>query len=375
MKQHWNISTPSYESDLLNDSLKVSPWCGHRNFVYDLFNYLEPHMAIELGTHYGCSFFAMCQSIKDHSLSQTTLYAVDTWKGDEQAGFYDESVWQLVNQTKERFFKSVNSQFLRMLFDDAASLFENETFDVIHIDGLHTYDAISHDFNTWYPKLKHNGIMLFHDIASGKKYGSDKFWDEIKAKYPCHFEFTHSWGLGILFPKGDFLFQKLKEQNFNDKLLVYAYKATSEYHSYEVRDLTHMANERFEAIQKQSEMIRERDDSIKAQAALLEERYNAIQEQSEMIRERDNSISTQASIIHEKELSIQCQNQSVNKLKQDMNKCQTQLITAASDLEKIQKSYKELSEVNSKFTVFLNSNWFIKRKWLRYISKINGGKK
>ena len=332
-------------------------------------------MAIELGTHYGCSFFAMCQSIKDHSLSQTTLYAVDTWKGDEQAGFYDESVWQLVNQTKERFFKSVNSQFLRMLFDDAASLFENETFDVIHIDGLHTYDAISHDFNTWYPKLKHNGIMLFHDIASGKKYGSDKFWDEIKAKYPCHFEFTHSWGLGILFPKGDFLFQKLKEQNFNDKLLVYAYKATSEYHSYEVRDLTHMANERFEAIQKQSEMIRERDDSIKAQAALLEERYNAIQEQSEMIRERDNSISTQASIIHEKELSIQCQNQSINKLKQDMNKCQAQLITAASDLEKIQKSYKELSEDNSKFTVFLNSNWFIKRKWLRYISKINGGKK
>ena len=136
-----------------------------------------------------------------------------------------------------------------------------------------------------------------------------------------------------------------------------------------------LLEERYNAIQEQSEMIRERDDSIKAQAALLEERYNAIQEQSEMIRERDNSISTQASIIHEKELSIQCQNQSINKLKQDMDKCQAQLITAASDLEKIQKSYKELSEDNSKFTVFLNSSWFIKRKWLRYISKINGGKK
>ena len=75
-------------------------------------------------------------------------------------------------------------------------------FDIIHIDGLHTYEAVSHDFSIWLPKLCENGIMLFHDIASVKKYGSNRFWEELKQQYPYHFEFEHSWGLGILFPKG-----------------------------------------------------------------------------------------------------------------------------------------------------------------------------
>lgn len=83
MKQHWQITTPAFEADHLNPSLNVSPWCGHRNFVYDLLNFLEPASVIELGTHYGCSFFAMCQSIKDNALPGCRLYAVDTWKGDE----------------------------------------------------------------------------------------------------------------------------------------------------------------------------------------------------------------------------------------------------------------------------------------------------
>lgn len=81
--QRWNISAPIYESDLLNDALRVSPWCGHRDFIYDYLKYIKPGNIIELGTHYGCSFFAMCQSLKDHHLD-TKLYAVDTWKGDEQ---------------------------------------------------------------------------------------------------------------------------------------------------------------------------------------------------------------------------------------------------------------------------------------------------
>lgn len=52
MKQHWQITTPAFEADHLNPSLNVSPWCGHRNFVYDLLNFLEPASVIELGTHY-----------------------------------------------------------------------------------------------------------------------------------------------------------------------------------------------------------------------------------------------------------------------------------------------------------------------------------
>jgi len=48
--------------------------------------------------------------------------------------------------------------------------------------------------------------------------------------------------------------------------------------------------ERYIAIQEQSQMIAERDETIETQAKMLEERYAAIQEQSQMIAERDRVI-------------------------------------------------------------------------------------
>jgi len=290
MKEKWCITSPKQEADKWNPMLKVSPWSGHRNFVYDLLNFMEPEKIIELGTHYGCSFFSMCQSIKDNQLSHTEIYAVDTWQGDEQAGLYGEEVWNKVNETKEHAYSEVNSKFLRMYFDEASELFDKEIFDLIHIDGLHTYEAVSHDFSIWLPKLKKNGIFLFHDIHSYLNYGSDKFWKELQNRYKENFEFMHSWGLGILFPKGHFWYKKFLEQNFEDKIKLYEYKAVSERKEIEVVDLTAMANERYEAIQNQSKMIKERDTTIEAQAKLCEERYRVMQEQGEVIAKKDVAI-------------------------------------------------------------------------------------
>lgn len=309
MKEKWYITSPKYEADNWNPMLKVSPWSGHRNFVYDLLNYIEPKKIVELGTHYGCSFFAMCQSIKDRKLNYIELFAVDTWKGDEQAGLYGEEVWIKVNEIKKKSYTEVNAKLLRMYFDEASRLFEDETFDLIHIDGLHTYEAVSHDFSVWLPKLKKNGIMLFHDIHSDLNYGSDRFWQELLEKYKISFEFTHSWGLGILFPKGDFWYKNFLQQNFEDKIKLYEYKAISERKELEVIDLTKMADERYTAIQEQSELIKERDKTIWQQERLCEERYIAIQKQEQMIMERDKVVQEQAKLCEERYTAIQKQEQ------------------------------------------------------------------
>lgn len=300
MKEKWYITSPKQEADDWNSILKVSPWSGHRNFVYDLLKYMEPKKIIELGTHYGCSFFAMCQSIKDNQLNDTEIFAVDTWKGDEQAGHYGEEVWNKVNEIRDVVYTEVKVKFLKMYFDEANSLFENETFDLIHIDGLHTYEAVSHDFSVWLSKLKKNGIVLFHDVHSELNYGSDRFWKEIQQKYRENFEFTHSWGLGILFPKGDLWYQRFLEQNFEDKMKLYEYKAISERKELEVADLTSMADERYEAIQNQSCIIEERNQTIQAQTKLCEERYRAIQEQEKLIEERNHTIKAQAELCEER---------------------------------------------------------------------------
>jgi len=51
-------------------------------FAYDFLGLLRPSIIVELGTHFGDSFFTFCQSCKEHNL-QAKCYAVDSWIGDD----------------------------------------------------------------------------------------------------------------------------------------------------------------------------------------------------------------------------------------------------------------------------------------------------
>lgn len=81
-------------------------------------------------------------------------------------------------------------------------MFADESIDLLHIDGYHTLDAVTHDFATWLPKLAPNGVVLFHDIAIRYAgFGVFQFWEQARKNHPF-LEFEHSAGLGVLFPKG-----------------------------------------------------------------------------------------------------------------------------------------------------------------------------
>jgi len=199
------------------------PWNGHRLFGYDLVKYLEPKVIVELGTYWGNSFFTFCQAVKDFSL-ETKCHAIDTWLGDEHTGEYGDDVFNTVHSLCNTIYQDVNTKLMRTYFSEAVKAFENESIDLLHIDGLHTYEAVKEDYETWLPKLSKNGIILFHDISESCDYGSVRFWKETSCRYPS-FTFQHSWGLGILFPKGDLFYHYMKENNFKDKQQIYKYKS------------------------------------------------------------------------------------------------------------------------------------------------------
>lgn len=187
----------------LNPAMFIQPvrmvpsgWAGHVPFGAWLVAACRPKLFVELGSHYGMSYSALCQTVQSEGL-HTRCYAIDTWQGDQHAGFYGEDVYADLYAFNERHF-SAFSRLMRMTFDEAASQFADGSIDLLHIDGLHTYEAVRHDFETWLPKLSDRAIVLFHDTNVRERgFGVWKYWAEISSSYPS-LEFEHSSGLGVL---------------------------------------------------------------------------------------------------------------------------------------------------------------------------------
>lgn len=179
-------------------------WIGHMPFAYTLIRAAKPRVIVELGTHTGNSYFCMCQAVAEAQID-SKCFAVDTWKGEEHAGHYDASVFEEVASYNQAHYESF-SRLLKTTFDEALSSFADNSVSLLHIDGLHTYEAVKHDFDSWYPKVAEGGLILFHDTNARHRedFGVWLLWDEIKTRYRYTLEFDHSWGLGVLV-KGDTL--------------------------------------------------------------------------------------------------------------------------------------------------------------------------
>lgn len=173
---------------------KVSAWIRHLPFMAWLISVHRPATFVELGTHWGTSFLGACQTASLLDLNMNS-YAVDVWTGDEHAGFYEDNVYEHVLQATSKFPKAT---LMRSTFDEARTSFEANTIDLLHIDGLHTFEAVKHDFETWLPAMSEKGVVIFHDIAERRDdFGVYLLWDEVSRKYP-HFHFDHGHGLGVL---------------------------------------------------------------------------------------------------------------------------------------------------------------------------------
>lgn len=171
-------------------------WIEHIPFAFWLIDVLRPRVFVELGTHAGNSYAAFAQAVRHLGLDAAG-YAVDTWKGDLQAGFYDEFVFAEWKAYHDRRYSSF-STLVRTTFDDAVNHFPDSGIDLLNIDGYHSAEAVRHDFDTWLPKMSSRGVVLMHDInVRERDFGAWEVWQQLSAVYPS-FDFLHGHGLGLL---------------------------------------------------------------------------------------------------------------------------------------------------------------------------------
>ena len=308
----WVVSDPSYDADQLNPKLKFAYWEGHRDFAYDLLHFVRPARLVELGSQYGCSLFTFCQAVRDFKLN-TEINAVDMWSGDIGAEITGEEVYALVQKTAATYYPEVKLHLFQMRFDQALPDFADESIDILHIDGGHTFEDVERDFTTWLPKLKENGIVLFHDVYSPIDQGSCDHWEKTKKEYDCYFDFTHSCGLGVLFPKGRYWYDKLEAAGFFKYYKdLYFYRSKYKYTQARFDELKGLYEERYLAIEQQSKMIDERDARIAADEKLVAEKDAAIENQSKMIDERDARIAADEKLVAEKDAAIANQSKMID---------------------------------------------------------------
>ncbi|MFT4228668.1 MAG: class I SAM-dependent methyltransferase [Microbacterium sp.] len=173
----------------------ASAWVTHAPFAAWLVDVLRPREVVELGTHNGFSCFAFAEAAKRLGLP-VRVNALDSWSGDEHAGFYGEAVYEAVRAVVERDYPSV--RMLRGFFSESRPLFDDASVDLLHIDGRHFYDDVVEDYTEWVTTVRDGGIVLFHDIAvRDRGFGVWRLWDEL-AEPGRSFAFSHGHGLGVL---------------------------------------------------------------------------------------------------------------------------------------------------------------------------------
>jgi predicted O-methyltransferase YrrM len=175
--------------------ITFSAWSELVPTLFVLFAILRPRRFVELGAHYGMSYFAACQASEDSE--GVECVAVDNWVGDPHASFHEKEVYEKFSEIARLNFP--RQLHIRANFEDAVRCFEDESIDLLHIDGYHTYEAVRSDFETWLPKMSPDGVIIFHDINVHERgFGVWRFWEELTNRYPS-FELMHCHGLGILY--------------------------------------------------------------------------------------------------------------------------------------------------------------------------------
>ncbi len=63
-----------------------------------------------------------------------------------------------------------NISYIQGLSEEIVPTLEDESFDLIYVDGDHSYEGVKKDIICCWPKLKKGGLMVFHDYSERDEF-------------------------------------------------------------------------------------------------------------------------------------------------------------------------------------------------------------
>lgn len=139
-----------------------------RSYIFLLFEIAlesESKNILEIGTGQCQSTRTMLSALKENKGGK--LYSIDIGDRSER----------IPEDLKPYFVQIVGNSHDIEIFNQVKDI----EFDLMLIDGDHSYKGVKRDFETYVPLVKEGGIILMHDICN-KNEGVKDFWPEIK--YP-----------------------------------------------------------------------------------------------------------------------------------------------------------------------------------------------
>ena len=172
------------------DRLKRVPsaWKSHLEFAVWLTYRFLPRIVVDLGVDYGASTYAWGAS------GVSSVVGVDWFKGDEHTGVRDTqgAVASLAAELARDYGYENTVHIWRSSFAEAADVFDRP-IDFLHVDGLHTNNAVKRDLKDWLPNLSKDGLVVMHGIRVFPDTVGKRF---EKLDYPS-VRIEHGAGLGI----------------------------------------------------------------------------------------------------------------------------------------------------------------------------------
>jgi hypothetical protein len=172
------VSWQHYQENVLAHQPKIPGWCPLEkarqmmNLIYET----KPQVCVEVGVFGGSSIYPTACAVDFNDLGQ--VYAIDPWSNSECLEGYapDDPNYQWWNKIDlEKIYRDFLKMLhhfkldnrctvMRMTGNEAIKQFDNESIDILHIDGNHTESVALNDAKTYLPKVKKGGYIWFDDI-------------------------------------------------------------------------------------------------------------------------------------------------------------------------------------------------------------------